>query len=406
MVSAQVALTSHCLTGSMTRLFPSFLDTPLRLLKGLRKAAPQQQKDAIAVAPAEPKQHLDCVIIGTSSLCNASCIHCPTNKAETEHLPQGAMPTRSFEAIVDQLAESYRVGRIGFGLYGDPLTDPHIVERISYAREKLPETHLILSTNGAAYSPSRHAPLIELLDQVSLHVESLDPKVYNVAMAPLRLERVLDKIEMILRDFPGKVDVIVPVHKMNLGERESMVEYFHNRGCRLVEFTQITNRCSVPASIFDGLAFAPRHPRCRSDILGKTLIFDWDGTVFPCCNDFRKELPIGSLAHQTVRQALQSPARTQFGAQLDRGNWGELPTCKSCLWDTPTPQTTATFVNQQRAETNRGVTGGWGHNSNPSPVLRAGHSPMGAPLTLLPSFAGEVPRHTGRRGHEQWDWGS
>lgn len=338
----------------MTIQLPSFLGTPLRLLKRLRRADPRRQEASIAVPREEPKEHLECVIIGTSSLCNASCIHCPTNKAETEHLPQGAMPIRSFEAIVDQLAKSYSVGRIGFGLYGDPLTDAHIVERIGYAREKLPDTYLILSTNGAAYSPSRHAPLIGLLDQVSLHVESLDPKVYDVAMAPLRLERMLDKIEMILRDFSSKVDVIVPVHKMNLGERDSMVEYFHSRGCRLVEFTQITNRCSVPASIFDGLAFAPEHPRCRSDILAKSLIFDWDGTVFPCCNDFRKELPIGNLAHQTVKQALQSAARAQFGAQLDRGNWAGLPTCRTCLWDTPMPHTTATFVNQRCQDANHG----------------------------------------------------
>lgn len=338
----------------MTSKYPSFLDTPLRLLERLRRSGPQRQEASVAAAPAESKEYLDCVIMGTSSLCNASCIHCPTNKAETEHLPQGAISSRSFEAILDQLAESYRVGRIGFGLYGDPLTDPHIVERISYARERLPGTYLILSTNGAAYSPSRHAPLIELLDQVSLHVESLDPKVYNVVMAPLRLERVLDKIDMILRDFSRKVDVIVPVHKMNLGERDSMVEYFHSRGCRLVEFTEITNRCSVPASIFEGLAFAPRHPRCRSDILGKSLIFDWDGTVFPCCNDFKKALPLGNLAHQTVKQALQSPARAQFGAQLDRGDWAELPTCKTCLWDTPMPHTTATVVNQQQQDAKRG----------------------------------------------------
>jgi radical SAM protein with 4Fe4S-binding SPASM domain len=324
----------------------SFLDAPLQLLKrSLRKIEPPQQAESVAVAPAEPREYIDCVIVGTTSLCNASCLHCPTNKPQTEHLTQGEMPARFFESIVDQLAESYRVGRIGFGLYGDPLTDPNIVERVRYAKARLPDTKVNIATNGAAYTPSRHAPLVDLLDQLSLHVESLDPKVYNVAMAPLRLERVRDKLEMILRDFSSKVEVIVPVHKLNLGEREAMTEYFLSRGCRLVDFTQITNRCSVPASIFDQLAFAPEHPRCRSDILGRNLIFDWDGAVFPCCNDFKKELSIGNLAQETVQQTLQSRARTEFGEQLDQGNWAALPTCKSCLWDSRLPHTTATYFN-------------------------------------------------------------
>lgn len=330
----------------------SLLGTPFHLFKrSMGKADPPRQTESVAVpaagplavGPAEPKEYIDCVIMGTTSLCNASCLHCPTNKPQTEHLTKGAMPARFFESIVDQLATSYRVGRMGFGLYGDPLTDPNIVERISYARARLPETSLNIATNGAAYTPSRHAPLIDTLDQVSLHVESLDPKVYDVAMAPLRLERVLDKIEMILRDFSSKVEVIVPIHKLNIAERETMAEYFLSRGCRLVDFTQISNRCSVPESTFNQLAFAPEHPRCRSDILGKNLIFDWDGAVFPCCNDFKKELPIGNLARDTVQQTLQSSARTEFGAQLDRGNWSALSTCKSCLWDSRLPHTTATY---------------------------------------------------------------
>jgi radical SAM protein with 4Fe4S-binding SPASM domain len=328
----------------------SFLGTPFHLLKrSLRKADPPQQTESVAVAPAEPKEYIDCVIVGTSSLCNASCLHCPTNKPDTEHLPQGAMPAGSFESIIDQLALNYRVGRMGFGLYGDPLTDPNIVARVGYARSKLPQTRLNISTNGAAYTPSKHVPLIDSLDQVSLHVESLDPKVYDIVMAPLRLERVLDKIEMILRDFSSKVDVIVPVHKLNLAERETMAEYFLSRGCRLVDFTQITNRCSVPDSTFNRLAFAPEHPRCRSDMLGKNLILDWDGTVFPCCNDFKKELPIGNLMHETVRQTWQSSARAEFGRQLDQGNWATMSTCRSCLWDSRLPHTTATYVNRSNS---------------------------------------------------------
>jgi radical SAM protein with 4Fe4S-binding SPASM domain len=236
-----------------------------------------------------------------------------------------------FKSIIDQLADDYVISRIGLGLHGDPLIDPLVVERAKYVKSNLPHTSLILNTNGAAYSPSKHKGLVSSIDGLSLHIESLDPKIYDYVMRPLRLERVLKKVEMILQDFGQKVDVVVPIHKLNVSERYSIAEYFLGRGCKPVVFIPITNRCTTNAK-FDELAFAPQPTRCRGDIL-RNLIIDWDGTVFPCCNDYRKELPVGNLTEQTVVQAINSSTRLRFGKELDDGNWADIPTCSKCQWD-------------------------------------------------------------------------
>ena len=46
-------------------------------------------------------ERLRFVILGTTGLCNASCIHCPTGNAETAHTPQTPMPMPLFKKIVD-----------------------------------------------------------------------------------------------------------------------------------------------------------------------------------------------------------------------------------------------------------------------------------------------------------------
>ena len=71
---------------------------------------------------------------------------------------------------------------------------------------------------------------------------------------------------------------------------------------------------------------------CRSDIL-RNFIVDWDGSVFPCCNDFHKIFPIGQLRSSSVREVLDSPLRSQLAQQLDSGDWARIPTCSTCSWD-------------------------------------------------------------------------
>src|SRR4051812_9621720 len=46
------------------------------------------------------------VILGTTGVCNASCVHCPTGKAETKNNPQTPMPMEIFRKIIDGIADN------------------------------------------------------------------------------------------------------------------------------------------------------------------------------------------------------------------------------------------------------------------------------------------------------------
>jgi radical SAM protein with 4Fe4S-binding SPASM domain len=299
---------------------------------------PRRELETMKPRPADWPERVRYVILGTTGTCNASCIHCPTGKAETAHNPRTPMPMEIFRKIIDGIAD-YRLlveGQIAFGLLGDGLVDPFVVERATYLRQRLPNVLLSINTNGAAFNRAKHAQLNEFVSVVSLHCESLDPATYDDLMRPLRAERVFPKFQEIFDAFPGKVDVSVPISRKNLHEAASIRDHFKSLGAHFVHFDALMSRCSEDRTIFDALSLAPQPIRCGPDI-GDDLIVDCDGTVLQCCQDFQRIDSIGNLAEESFVEALQNVHRAKLRQQMAEGRHGERVTCSRCFADTVTP---------------------------------------------------------------------
>ena len=88
------------------------------------------------------------VNIEISNLCNYSIIHknCPASKRTSKII----MPSKMVYSILDTLAK-YEYGgnkSVAFYLYNDSLNDPRLFKFIEYAHNILPETNIIIGTNG------------------------------------------------------------------------------------------------------------------------------------------------------------------------------------------------------------------------------------------------------------------
>ena len=295
------------------------------------------------LAKARPRakgavQHLGAVGIGTTGTCNASCIHCPTGKASTANSPRGTMPMALFRKIIDGIVEEGVAvkSHIGFGLFGDGLVDPMVVERARYVHDRLPDVIFSVNTNGAAYNSAKHKALYPYVTLLSLHCESLTPETYDYLMTPLRAKNVFPKYEQILRDFPGKVRVSVPVSRANRDELETIRNWFLSRGAKEVVFDPMSSRCMKDLSLFHKLSLSPLPIRCSSEVT-RDLIVDCDGAVLPCCNDFVREQPLGNLMIESFRETMTNLARRQFAETMDAGRHDQVPLCTRCFGDVRTP---------------------------------------------------------------------
>ena len=147
------------------------------------------REDFFLAEPGMPSaRRIRGIVIGTTGVCNASCIHCPTNKP-SRRMPQGRMNMKLFSKIVTELAKAFYRGNILFDLFGEPLHDPFLAQRLRLVKEKLPRTEISIATNAGLFDESRHSEIVDLADIIAVHVGSVSPEVYNRIMDPLKAER-------------------------------------------------------------------------------------------------------------------------------------------------------------------------------------------------------------------------
>ena len=274
------------------------------------------------------------IIIGTTGQCNASCIHCPTNKIATAHVPRKPMAMPLFESIVQGVVDMKLAitGQIAFGLQGDALLDPFIVERVKLVKAKLPDVLIAINTNAAAFNKARHAEIRDYVDSITIHCESLDETTYDTLMAPLRLKNVFPKYGQMIEAFPGKIRVSVPVSRKNLAEIKDIKAKWLAMGASDVIYDPLASRCIDDHGLYDELALSPVIIACKSDLLDY-LVVDADGMVLACCQDFERIEPIGDIARDGFRATLESLERRQFAQLLDENRHGERKTCSKCFGD-------------------------------------------------------------------------
>lgn len=285
------------------------------------------RETSIAELPADEIRNF---IIGSTGVCNASCIHCPTNKLRPSARWASEMRMELFESLIDQIRDNqiFVTGHISLGLFGDGLLDRNVVERAKRLRAAFPHSPLHVNTNGAAYNSSRHAPLGSIVDIMAIHIETLDQEKYRRLMEPLQLDHVLPKIHQIIDDMPEIASIASPVHRDNVGEIAQIKEHFAERGVRNMIFTPVSNRCSRD-EIFQELALTPGSGSCAEEVM-LDLIVDWDGTVLACCNDFLRQEPIGNLTRSSLIEILTGAPRRRFFDALRSGAWEDIETCRTC----------------------------------------------------------------------------
>ncbi len=309
-------------------------------LEALEKAFalnPTSHATAIELVQLRPRgpapDRFGFIAIGTTGLCNASCIHCPTGKASTAHVPRVPMEMPLFRRVIDEIGVlRFPIsGQIALGLFGDGLVDPHVVERVQYLRRRFPSTPVSINTNGAAFNLQRHEALRDLDVIIGLHCESIVAASFNLLMQPLRLERVIPKYEQMLDLFGNRVHVSIPLSRANVKDAAETRTWFQERGAHVM-LAPLASRCADDRSVFNALAFRPLPMRCGSQVLDD-LIIDCDGTVLRCCQDFRRAEPIGNLAAVSLRSVLFGAERRSHADFLDQGRHAESPTCSRCFAD-------------------------------------------------------------------------
>lgn len=130
------------------------------------------------------------IVIETIFGCNAACGMCVINHSTDRS--KGIMPMDKFRDLVDRLAP-HRDSVEMFDLFGlgEPLIDPHIVERIAYVKSA-GFRNLSFSTNAHLLSAERAAALLEAgLDTVIFSIDGFSRETHEAVRIRTDYDRVV-----------------------------------------------------------------------------------------------------------------------------------------------------------------------------------------------------------------------
>src|SRR5262249_19229652 len=124
----------------------------------------------------------------TTDHCNATCIMCPRDlhKNGREH---GVMDLELFKKSIDEVVP-LGARRIVLTVFGEPLMDTTLADKIAYAKSMGLNTYII--SNGSLLNRTKSEKLIDAgLDEIRVSFYGMRPETYNAVMDKLDYEKTL-----------------------------------------------------------------------------------------------------------------------------------------------------------------------------------------------------------------------
>jgi hypothetical protein len=258
------------------------------------------------------------VKIELSEGCNLACTFCGINSIRPKAGgPFFFMSPATAERIASEVA---RVGwnpRIEMAMHGEPSMNPKRVEIIAAIRKHLPKVQIMMTSNGGGLLKDT-TESIDAMFAAGLNILALD-EYQNVNLIPKIRERYKGAVEFIdypaskahnpYRRYPKSTKMIIVMLDISVPQ-----DGVHNRldnmgGLAFPKtFEQQGKRCSKPF---------------------RDMAFRWNGNVSICCDDWRGQYQIGSIADTAIDTLWNNDRFTAARKKLYHGERDFGP-CHGC----------------------------------------------------------------------------
>ena len=289
------------------------------------------------IAQAKQLAHPTTVMIQTTSLCNSACVICPYPSVQSEN-PRGDMSPGLFDSIIDEIAGFPPLRRLMLYLMNEPLCDKNIISRIRKAREKLPDTEIYILTNGIALNDRLADELTDSgLSWIGFSVHAINPETYRKITGHADFERIRNRItgfidKAVAAKGTDFVQVNVTRVRPHMSEDEFLeaADFWKSVGLTRVDLDggYISRAGNVEVYGHERLR-RNRITGCRTLWGHEMAHILHDGTVIPCCMDWRRKVVYGNVERESLLDIWRGENRMNF---LDRISSGEpLPDDFLCI---------------------------------------------------------------------------
>ncbi len=302
------------------------LGRTFRRALGMRPGPRQIAPDLLPDFPAE-------IQIQTNTACNATCIMCPHPEVKME-VSMGRMDESLYQHILAECADAPNLHRIEPFLMNEPFTDTRIVDWIALAKRRAPHADLTVTTNGALLTPDVADRLVTSgLDAIWFSFNGVEPETYEQIMG-IPQAQVVENIDYLLSIRPSTLKVCV-----NMIETKPMAPEIARNIAAWVRkgveagASPLVNRAGN-VERYTALNYRPvsdRPIRVCELVFYKMYVL-YNGDVVLCCMDWRRQVVLGNLRRQSIREIWHGPAYERIREKLIQRDTAGLALCSTCSY--------------------------------------------------------------------------
>ncbi len=262
----------------------------------------------------------DIMQLQTTSHCNKRCLYCPYPKTSLEQ-PMGEMAMPLVERLITEFVDKGGKFLIPY-LLNEPLMDNRLLSILDFTRT-LSDIPIEISTNCILLDETMRDSLIKYSEiQFVLHLNSFNSKDAENARRFLKL---------------GPEHVLVSLFSDYIpqDEAESWLKYGEENGVLVKVFTPCDRAGN---SDIDGLVLHPlrtllnavRPKSCMTLRSRNWIHILWDGVVVLCCQDWRRDVVLGSVAHNSIELVFNNDRYDEIREYVSGQNTPGSFLCRSC----------------------------------------------------------------------------
>jgi len=258
------------------------------------------------------KQFVRSVDVEITNRCNALCTFCPRDQ-----MPDlGMMDIAVFKGVLERVRE-YGELRLFFAGFGEPLLHPQVIDFVRMAKAQGIFTGI--NTNGALLTESMARELLAAgIDVITFNVASFGDDYEE--LYSLDFTTTFDNIARFcaLNASLGKgceVWGYVVKNDLNVDRIGEVKKFWKTAGIKHFLVSEETNRAGALVT-GDDLAFSghneyrgkaeawlkANNPDARCIVPYASIFISYDGGYLLCCQDWRKQLPLGSIDMISFRE--------------------------------------------------------------------------------------------------------
>jgi len=219
--------------------------------------------------------------IQTIHKCNLKCDFCPNSTIEqTGNL----MDLNLFQEIILQLEILNYKGRVALYLMNEPLLDNRINWMIRYTKKHLPDSEIMLSTNGVLLT-KKMVEVFKLSGMNRIMVSCYNESIYNK-----------------VKDWD--------VQTIKFYEKD-LQKQFYNRGGNS-----------------NGYGGEVEQKYCKNPF--QQMYITYEGYAVICCADYKREVIMGDVNKQLLKDIWFGNKYEEYRQELRKGNRKNLKLCRTC----------------------------------------------------------------------------